>query len=46
MADEQTKILPVAVALGILFPNNKWSIEPDNLSTLVWDDAPELRPTD
>jgi hypothetical protein len=46
MADEQTKILPIAVALSVLCPNNRWSIEADDLSTLVWDDTPSLRPTD
>jgi hypothetical protein len=46
MADEQNKILPVASAMGILCPNNRWSIEADDLSTLVWSDAPADRPTD
>ena len=46
MADEQNTNLPIATALGILCPNNKWSIESDDLSTLVWDNAPEDRPTD
>jgi hypothetical protein len=46
MADDQTKILPVATALSVLCPNNIWSIQADDLSTLEWSDAPELRPTD
>jgi len=46
MADDQTKILPVATALSILCPNNRWSIQADDLSTLEWSDDPEARPTD
>ena len=46
MADEQTKILPISAALSVLCPNNRWSIESDDLSTLVWDDDLSLRPTD
>lgn len=46
MAIDQTKFLPVATALSILCPNNHWSIEADDLSTLVWSDTPEARPTD
>jgi hypothetical protein len=46
MADDQTKILPVATALSVLCPNNRWSIQADDLSTLEWSDDPEARPTD
>lgn len=46
MADEQNTILPIATALSVLCPNNRWSIEADDISKLVWDDAPEARPTD
>ncbi len=45
MADEN-KILPIAAALSVLCPNNIWNIEGDDLSKLVWSDAPEQRPTD
>ena len=46
MADEQNTNLPISAALAALCPNNRWSIQADDLSTLTWDDTPELRPTD
>ena len=44
MANE--RILPIAAALSVMCPNNRWSIEGDDLSKLVWNDVPEDRPTD
>ena len=44
MANE--RILPIAAALSVMCPNNRWSIEGDDLSKIVWNDAPEDRPTD
>lgn len=44
MANEQN--LPIAAALSVMCPNYRWSIEADDLSKLVWNDAPEFRPTD
>lgn len=46
MADEQNTNLPISAALSVLCPNNRWSIGADDLSTLEWGDAAELRPTD
>lgn len=46
MADEQNTNLPISAALSVLCPNNRWSIGADDLSTLEWGDAVELRPTD
>ena len=46
MADEQNTNLPIATALSVLCPNNRWSIQADDLSTLEWSDAAEDRPTD
>lgn len=46
MADEQNKFLPIATAMSLLCPNNRWNIEADDLSTLQWSDDPESRPTD
>ena len=46
MADEQNTNLPISTALSVLCPNNRWSIQADDLSTLEWSDAAEDRPTD
>ena len=46
MADEQNTNLPISAALSVLCPNNRWSLGADDLSTLEWGDAAELRPTD
>jgi hypothetical protein len=45
MADQQNTELPVSMALSVMCPNNRWSIESDDLSKLVWDDDPAARPT-
>lgn len=46
MTAEERKILPVSMALSVMCPDKRWSIEADDLSTLVWDDEPSARPTD
>lgn len=46
MTAEERKILPVSMALSVMCPDRRWSIEADDLSTLVWDDDPAARPTD
>lgn len=46
MADEQNKNLPISAALSVMCPNNRWAIEEDDLSKLVWNDSEEARPTD
>ena len=45
MAEELNKQLPIAMALSLLRPNSKWSIEADDWNTLVWNEAPEDQPT-
>lgn len=45
MADEQTKILPIATALGVLRPNDQWSIQADDWSSLEWGGKEEDKPT-
>lgn len=46
MTAEERKDLPISMALSVMCPNNRWSIEADDLSKLVWEDDPAARPTD
>lgn len=38
--------LPLSLALAVMRPNNRWSMEDENLSKLDWLDDPAERPTD
>jgi hypothetical protein len=44
-ASPSRRILPIAEAVHLLAPNATWSLEGDEITNLVWESDPSLRPS-